>query len=100
MNWLKHNWDNRRPHAYPLLSKVRLGLVSTEKLKEVITDDIQGIPECKELVNHVLQLQSDKESTVSLAATYPELFTTRSTVTVSNFTVIFLMMHWQTGTHL
>ena len=83
VNWLKHDWEDRRTHAHQLLKKVRLGLIPAERLKELITDDILGIPECKALLDLVLHLQQVKESTIPLSASNPELFARRGTETVS-----------------
>ncbi|XP_072020910.1 kelch-like protein 25 [Amphiura filiformis] len=82
LEWLKFDWDNRRPHTYRLLQKVRLGLVPEDRCNELLDDSILAIPECKILIDKVDQLMDD--DTVSeqvMALRKPELFATRSTVT-------------------
>ncbi|XP_072035238.1 kelch-like protein 38 [Amphiura filiformis] len=81
INWLKHDWENRKKHSHQLLQKVRLGLVASEDIKELVTPEILGIPECLDLVNHVLQVQASKKPRDILAIENPEIAATRSTIT-------------------
>ncbi|XP_072041315.1 kelch-like protein 38 [Amphiura filiformis] len=81
INWLKQDWETRHTHAHSLLSKVRLGLVTPEHLTELITKDILEMPECKALVDEVLQLRTSSQSVTTLSLKSPQLFATRSTIT-------------------
>ena len=83
VNWLQHDWENRFRCAYRLLQKVPLGLIPAERLKELITDDILGIPECKALLDLVMHMQQVEDSTIPVSASNPELFAKRGTKTVS-----------------
>ncbi|XP_002738039.1 kelch-like protein 26 [Saccoglossus kowalevskii] len=50
LKWLRHNWEHRMQFAADLLGKVRFGLIDKYDLVELLeVDDIQQIPECKEL---------------------------------------------------
>ena len=67
-----------------LFRQVRLGIVPIISLTTWLDDEIQEIPECKMLVEYVLGLHSTKEvSKVPLAHSHPNLFSSRSTCTVS-----------------
>ncbi|XP_072027827.1 kelch-like protein 28 [Amphiura filiformis] len=81
INWLKQDWETRHTHAHSLLSKIRLGLVTPEHLTELITKDILEKPECKALVDEVLQLRTSSQSVTTLSLKSPQLFATRSTIT-------------------
>ncbi|XP_072035237.1 kelch-like protein 25 [Amphiura filiformis] len=81
INWLKHDWENRKKHSHQLLQKVRLGLVASEDIKELVSAEILSIPECLELVNQVLQVQALKKPRDILAIENPEIAATRSTIT-------------------
>ncbi|XP_072035241.1 kelch-like protein 15 [Amphiura filiformis] len=81
INWLKHDWENRKKHSHQLLQKVRLGLVASEDIKELVSAEILGIPECLELVNQVLQVQASKKPRDVLATKNPDIAATRSTIT-------------------
>ncbi|XP_072035240.1 kelch-like protein 25 [Amphiura filiformis] len=80
INWLKHDWENRKKHSHQLLQKVRLGLVASEDIKELVTPEILDIPECSDLVNQVLQMQGSKKPRDVLAIENPEIAATRSTI--------------------
>ncbi|XP_072044625.1 kelch-like protein 25 [Amphiura filiformis] len=80
INWLKHDWENRKKHSHQLLQKVRLGLVASEDIKELVSPEILGIPECLDLVNQVLQEQASKKPRDVLAFENPEIAATRSTI--------------------
>ena len=84
IKWLRQDWENRSTHAPSLLRKVRLGLVPEEILKQLMDDKVLEIPECKELFEEVLKELRSEESTVELAHKHPNLFATRSTITVSS----------------
>ena len=81
--WLKHDWENRRPHANLLFQNVRLGLVPEDKLKELVDTEILEVAECKELVDVVVKEQKTALSEAHRARKMPHLFATRSTITVS-----------------
>ena len=84
-NWLKHDWETRKPHTLTLLKKVRLGLVSVDSLRELIDDDMLAVAGCNEVVTNVLQMRASRRSLTALAQMCPQMFTTRSTITVSLF---------------
>ncbi|XP_072041306.1 kelch-like protein 28 [Amphiura filiformis] len=88
INWLKQDWETRHTHAHSLLSKVRLGLVTPEHLTELVTKDILEKPECKALVDEVLQLRTSSQSVTTLSLKSPQLFATRSTITAPISTYI------------
>ena len=81
--WLKHDWTSRQCHATDLLKMVRLGFVPDETIRSMLGDDILGIPECKQLVEKVHELQASNQRPASLAKHHPGLFATRSVITVS-----------------
>ena len=78
MCWLKHNWEDRCAHSLQLLQKVRLGLLASEDLKELIGPEILEIPGCSDLVNEVLKLKASEKSKHDLSVEKPEFFETRS----------------------
>ncbi|XP_072013332.1 kelch-like protein 12 [Amphiura filiformis] len=81
INWLKHDWDKRHPHALSLLQQIRLGHVSEESLTTLLDADILKIPDCQRLLEKTLKLQKSEESKVNRSLDYPDLFATRSTIT-------------------
>ena len=82
--WLKHNWEGRCKHSLQLLQKVRLGLIATEDLKELIGPEILAVPGCSDLVNEVMELKTSEKSKHDLSFQKPEFFETRSMTRVSN----------------
>ena len=82
VRWLKHDWTSRRTHAPDLLKKVRLGLLPAEMLKTLLDDEMEDVPECRTLLAEVLQLQ-EGHSSIKLAQDFPNMFATRTTITVS-----------------
>ena len=83
LNWLKYNWEKRQKFTLQLLQKVRLGLVAPDDLKKLIGPEIYGIPGCTELLSEVHTLRDSVKSKYALAGERPELYATRSSVTVS-----------------
>ena len=83
VKWLKYDWDNRRTHAFELLQKVRLGTITEENLNRLIDADVLELPECKSLLERVIGYQKSDRTKAWLAHKYPDLFATRSTITVS-----------------
>ena len=84
LNWLKHDWDQRKIHAADLLHKVRLGLVPADRLTELLHDVIVDFPECKEMAEEVARIRADHKITdYPLNQTHPDMFATRNTITVS-----------------
>ncbi|XP_072030512.1 kelch-like protein 32 [Amphiura filiformis] len=81
LNWLKHDWENRHIHAHPLLQKVRLGLIASDDINELVGAEILKIQECSDMMNHVLQMQASEKSSETLSFDDPSMFTTRSTIT-------------------
>ncbi|XP_072040529.1 kelch-like protein 41 [Amphiura filiformis] len=57
MNWLKHDWENRKEHADSLLRRVRLGVVPDLDFSEAFTDEIMTVPECRELFEEIVKDQ-------------------------------------------
>ena len=85
VTWLKYDWDKRRAYTTSLLQKVRLGLVPEESLTNLLDAEILEIPECKDLLQQVLDGRQMKCSKLERARQLPHLFATRSTTTVSRF---------------
>ena len=83
INWLKYDWEKRQSHAYSLLKKVRLGLVAEQNLMDLMSSDILAIPECRVLVEEVSNMRTSGQSLITLSIKSPEMFATRSTITVS-----------------
>ena len=83
VSWLKHDWDNRRPHAPTLLQEVRLGHVPEQSLTELLDEEILKIPECSRMFEDACRGQKLGCSKPELSKKMPELFCTRSTITVS-----------------
>ena len=92
VSWLKYDWENRRPHAHRLFQHVRLGRVPGKQLQRLVDADICKIPECNQLLVMVEKLQRSGLSDRHLAWKRPDLFATRSSITVSyeNFLLLFL----------
>ena len=88
VNWLKYDWDNRRTHAPGLLKQVRLGLVPKERLTKLMDSAILAIPECKKLFKEVMKGLKSEKSQGQLGLKTPNLFTSRSAITVSE--VLFI----------
>ncbi|XP_072034172.1 kelch-like protein 38 [Amphiura filiformis] len=82
MEWLTHDWINRRRHATHLLKKIRLGVVPHSRLKSISEGTITEIPECRDIFNTVFDLRSRQSAPpgVVLSYSHPELFAPRSTV--------------------
>ncbi|XP_072013099.1 kelch-like protein 12 [Amphiura filiformis] len=81
INWLKHDWENRRQHTSLLLGLIRLGHVPEEKLTELLDDEILEVPECKLLLQQTREALQTSCSKRERAKQLPNLFATRSTVT-------------------
>ena len=88
VSWLKYDWENRRPHTHSLFQHVRLGRVPERQLKELVDAEIRKIPECNQLLVMVKKLQRSGLSDTHLAWKRPDLFATRSCITVS-FSAVF-----------
>ncbi|XP_072015489.1 kelch-like protein 32 isoform X2 [Amphiura filiformis] len=84
LNWLRHDWNQRNSHTADLLKKVRLGLVSSASLKQILGDEVLGIPECMKMVDEVVKLH-DKTAPMALIESHPDMFATRNTITVPVF---------------
>ena len=82
LSWLKYSWKKRQKFTLQLLQEVRLGLVAPDDLEQLIGPEIYAIPGCTELLNEVHILRDTVKSKYTLAAEVPDLFATRSTVTV------------------
>ncbi|XP_072015490.1 kelch-like protein 15 [Amphiura filiformis] len=86
LNWLRHNWNQRKTHTADLLKKVRLGLVSSASLKQILGDEVLAIPECMKMVEEVINLHATKKSaTVPLIESHRHMFATRNTITAPVF---------------
>ena len=83
VNWLKHDWDNRSPHAPTLLQEVRLGHVPEESLRELLDEEILKIQECSCMFEEACRAQKLGCSKSELSKMMPAMFCTRSTITVS-----------------
>ena len=84
MNWLRHDWDQRKAHTTDLLKKIRLGLVPVDRLKQILSDEILAIPECKEMMEEVVKLHAAEETDkIPLVQSHPSFFANRNTITVS-----------------
>ncbi|XP_072014301.1 kelch-like protein 12 [Amphiura filiformis] len=81
INWLKHDWENRRQHTSLLLGLIRLGHVPEEKLTELLDEEILELPECKLLLQQTREALQTNCSKRERAKQLPNLFATRSTVT-------------------
>ena len=86
--WLDQNWAEKRQHAHDLLTKVRLGLLDVETLEGLLGDDnISSIPECKKMLEEVLELKSTMLppqglQDIPLSVSHPHWFATRTTIKV------------------
>ena len=75
LTWLKFNWEERKVHAVDLLKKIRLGLVPVDRVREILGKQLLAIPECKDMVEEVVQLSLTKETaSPTLVKSHPELF--------------------------
>ena len=83
VNWLKHDWENRRVHAPNLLQMVRLGLVPKQSISSLVGPDILEIPECKVLFQEFLKEPQSADSVVDLAQKPSHYHASRSTIMVS-----------------
>ena len=92
VTWLKYDWKNRSAHTTSLLQKVRLGLIPEESLTKLLDAEILEIPECKDLLQQVLDGKQMKCSKLERLKQLPNLFATRSTTTVSRFHIQSLMI--------
>ena len=82
LSWLKYDWEQRKVHAVDILKKIRLGLVSVERLKEIFDDELLSIPECKDMMEEVVKLTATKDTaTPPLIISHPKLFASRNTIT-------------------
>ena len=91
VSWLKHDWSSRHPHTLSLFQQVRLGHVPEDRLKELLDDaKFMKIPGCQQVLEKVLglirKLHTSEVSKVELSSKHPDLFATRSTITVSSST--------------
>ncbi len=82
INWLQHDWDNRQIHTHALLQKVRLGLIATADIKDLVSPDILRVEGCSDLIDHVIKEQVSEKSVLSLSVEDPSMFATRSVLTV------------------
>ena len=89
VNWLKFNWEKRQEFTLRLLQKIRLGLVAPDDLDELIGAEILAIPGCTEHLNEVQKLRNSGKSKYALAGERPELYATRSSITVSSYSYSF-----------
>ena len=86
LNWLAHDWNIRRQRATALLKKLRLGVVPQESLtKNLDFAEGNGMTECCEVLNWVLELHVDSDAKSSSAASdscEQEWFTPRGVIKV------------------
>ena len=83
MRWLKYDWDARKEHAPLILKKVRLGMVTMDRLQELFDAQLSDIPECGALLDEVKRLRGmEGVSNVDLKRMYPDIFASRGTITV------------------
>ncbi|XP_072044796.1 kelch-like protein 30 [Amphiura filiformis] len=61
VQWLKHDWENRKGDACKLLQSFRLGLLPKDKVQELIDDQILEIPECKEMMDDLMEKWAELE---------------------------------------
>ncbi|XP_072045203.1 kelch-like protein 30 [Amphiura filiformis] len=61
IQWLKHDWENRKGDAYKLLQRFRLGLLPKDKVQELMDDQILEIPECKEMMDDLMEKWAEIE---------------------------------------
>ncbi|XP_072045789.1 kelch repeat and BTB domain-containing protein 2-like [Amphiura filiformis] len=61
IQWLKHDWENRKIDAFDLLQKFRLGLLPKDKVQELLDDQILEIPECKEMMDDLVKNWTELE---------------------------------------
>ncbi|XP_072015487.1 kelch repeat and BTB domain-containing protein 8-like [Amphiura filiformis] len=80
LNWLRHDWNQRKTHTVDLLKKVRLGLVSSASLKQILGDEVLAILECMKMVEEVVKLHA-KTAPMALIESHPDMFATRNTIT-------------------
>ena len=83
VRWVKYNWEKRCNDLFQLLQEVRLGLVSSEDLKKLLSPELLAIPGCTDLVGEVLQVLVSEKSSEDLTLDTQKLFETRATITVS-----------------
>ncbi|XP_072050866.1 kelch-like protein 12 [Amphiura filiformis] len=60
LKWLQHSWESRRNQAWPLLQKVRLGLIPIEDVKEYICGNLSEILECNKVYYELLEYHTLK----------------------------------------
>ena len=56
--WLRYDWDLRKQFSLDILKKFKLGLLPSYTLKDCLDDKIGDIPECRQLLAEVLDLQT------------------------------------------
>ena len=65
MLWLQHDWMQRKKHALSLLSKVRLGIVSPDKIRMLLdSTNMTDVPKCIVLLHDVIGRLSLKDEAV------------------------------------
>ena len=55
MAWLQYDWDNRKVYAINLLGRIRLGLISSDKVVEVFESQLQELAECRTLYLDIMK---------------------------------------------
>ncbi|XP_072020432.1 LOW QUALITY PROTEIN: uncharacterized protein [Amphiura filiformis] len=74
ISWLTYDWEKRHTYSYQLLQKVRLGIVSSKALRELIPKELLALPKCKSLIAKVRHLKASQHK---LNKKYPHLFSPR-----------------------
>ena len=78
ITWLLYDWDLHKQFAFDILKKFKLGLLPSYTLKDCLDDEIGNIPECRQLLEEVLDLQRRMSTsdlmTPPLYISHPHLF--------------------------
>ncbi|XP_072044908.1 kelch-like protein 25 [Amphiura filiformis] len=73
IQWLKHDWENRKGDACKLLQSFRLGMLAKDKVQELMDDQILEIPECKKMMDDLIEKWAEIEG-VEDPLKWPESF--------------------------
>ncbi|XP_072050690.1 kelch repeat and BTB domain-containing protein 3-like [Amphiura filiformis] len=61
LEWLQHSWNSRKKHAWPLLQKVRLGLIPMEDVRKYQRDNLSEIVEFSRVYYELLEYHTLKQ---------------------------------------
>ena len=83
-DWITYDLENRKKYAVPFLSKLRLGLIEEDKVKDILGTDLlhQQLPELKAFLGELMVLRKEYAKGNHDKMLLPEAFLPRNYIKV------------------